>query len=109
MGIAPVEVDPVRQIETADRIPQHLLRETDGVGGGHENDLALDTPLGLEPDEALAQMMRHNHAGDLVRVKRSLDVDPGARAGFAEALDRQRELGSGRERREGDAFCSHDV
>ena len=108
VGIAAVEVDAVGEVEAADRIAHHPLRQADGIGGGHEHDLALDPALGLERRQALAQVMRRDHAGDLVGMERGLDVDLRAGAFRAEALDGQRQVRPGGEGRKGDLFCSHD-
>ena len=108
MGIAAVEIHAVGEIEAADGIAHHALGQADGIGGGHEHDLALDPALGLEGFQALAQVVRHDHAGDLVGMERGLDVDLRAGAFRAEALDGQRQARPGGEGRKGDLFCSHD-
>ena len=97
----------VGEIEAADGAAQHALGQADRIGGRHQHDLALDPALGLERPQSLAQVMRHDHAGDLVGMERRLDVDARARAFRAEAMDGQREVRAGSERRQGDLFCSH--
>jgi hypothetical protein len=94
-------------VEAADMVSHHPLRESDGIGGGHEDDLALDAALGLKLGQALAQVMRRDHAGDLVGMERGLDINARARAFRTEALDRQRQARSGGEGRKGDIVCSH--
>ena len=108
MGIAAVEIHAVGEVEAADGIAHHALGQADRIGGGHEHDLALDPALGLEGFQALAQVVRHDHAGDLVGMERGLDVNLRAGTFRAEALDGQRQARPGGEGRKGDLFCSHD-
>jgi hypothetical protein len=73
--VGAVEVDAGRQVVAAEGRAVDRLRQPDRVGGRHQDDLALDPALGIEPVQFLAQDVRDQHGRHLVGVQRGLDVD----------------------------------
>jgi len=70
-----VEVLHRAELEAAEVIAEHVLRQADRVRHGHDDDFAAQLAGRLERGDLAAQQRGDQHAGQFVRVQRRLDVD----------------------------------
>ncbi|MNS09471.1 hypothetical protein D3C72_409580 [compost metagenome] len=76
-----VEVLAALQFETPQRRVQQHLFQADRVGHRDQDDLALQAALLFQFAEATLEVPGHQHAGQLVGMQRSLDIDLATTAG----------------------------
>jgi hypothetical protein len=70
-----VEVLHRAELEAAQVIAEHVLREADRVRHRHDHDFAAQLARRLERGDLAAQQRGDQHAGQFVRMQRRLDVD----------------------------------